>query len=402
MLKMSKVGIYITGLGETFHQESVEKYAARFKNELSYNSIGSNFELKIEKVNYQDDKQSTLVTIIERKGNKENVIYKFYDFKYREILTEKFNKYNILYKNVLLFILVVKKFPILLKRLFFYNGYNRTGQTFYIFLIFLIISLAILFMIPSIIMAIMTLISKFTELQLPFKIANIDFTYFSVMFVMPITTLLLLIIPKSKEIVTSLATEFACVDSYIQYGEQSQLILGNLDLLIEYISETNIDAKIHLHTYSLGSILALDLLYPIGNVTSSNTKKSIELLITIGTPYEFIKAYYTSFYNNRCLDMDDKLKWINVYSISDALATNFKKDGLIGEAEFGIKDSSLKPININYEISPVQGFSLINFITLYHLKIHQHYWDTSINAQSCMRMIFNEMVNQKLFSNISV
>jgi hypothetical protein len=396
---MTKIGIYITGLGQTFNNESVEKYAARFKNELNYNTVGSNFELKTEKINYSQDKECTSVSIIQRKNNIENTVYKFYDFKYREILIEKFNKYNILYKNVLLFILVIKKLPVLLKRLFFYNGYNRTGQTFYVFVIFLIISMAILFMIPSALIALMTITSKLTEIDLPFKIADIDLTYYSVMFVMPITTLLLLIIPRSKEIVTSLATEFACVDNYIQYGEQSQLILGNLDLLMEYICETNVDSKIHIHSYSFGSILALDLLYPIGNIPSTNTLKNIELLITIGSPYEFVKAYYANFYDKRCLDMDDKMRWINVYSIADALATNFRKDGAIGEADFGIKGSYLKPTNINYEISPVQSFSLVNFITLYHLKIHQHYWDTSTSGQSCMRMIFNEMINQELFNN---
>ncbi len=398
---MTKIGIYITGLGQTFNNESVEKYAARFKNELNYNTVGSNFELKTEKINYSQDKECTCVSIIERKKNIENTVYKFYDFKYREILTEKFNKYNILYKNVLLFILVIKKLPVLLKRLFFYNGYNRTGQTFYVFVIFLIISMAILFMIPSALIALMTIISKLTQIDLPFKIADIDLTYYSVMFVMPITTLLLLIIPRSKEIVTSLATEFACVDNYIQYGEQSQLILGNLDLLMEYICETNVDAKIHIHSYSFGSILALDLLYPIGNIPSANTLKNIELLITIGSPYEFVKAYYANFYDNRCLDMDDKMRWINVYSIADALATNFRKDGAIGEADFGVEGSSLNPLNINYEISPVQSFSLVNFITLYHLKIHQHYWDSSTSGQSCMRMIFNEMIYQEMLDSVN-
>jgi hypothetical protein len=218
---------------------------------------------------------------------------------------------------------------------------------------------------------------------------------------MPITTLLLLIVPRSKEIITSLATEFACVDNYIQYGEQSQLILGNLDLLMEHICENNVNAKVHIHSYSFGSILALDLLFPIGNIPSANILKNVELLITIGSPYEFVKAYYANFYDKRCLDMDNKMKWINVYSIADALATNFRKDGIIGQAHFGIKGSSLKPININYEISPVQKFSLTNFITLYHLKIHQHYWDSSTSGQSCMRMIFNEMIAQKLFNNIN-
>ncbi len=91
--------------------------------------------------------------------------------------------------------------------------------------------------------------------------------------------------------------------------------------------------------------------------------------------------------------MQEKLKWLNVYSISDAFATNFRKDAKIGLSEFRLLNSTLSPKNLNYEISPVQKFSIINFITLYHLKIHQHYWDRTSQGQSCMRMVYNEIVN---------
>ena len=50
-----------------------------------------------------------------------------------------------------------------------------------------------------------------------------------------------------------MATEFASVDRYLDNGEKSQLILGNLDLLIEYIVEEEQQPKIHLHCYSFGS-----------------------------------------------------------------------------------------------------------------------------------------------------
>jgi len=60
---MPKIGVYITGLGQSFQQESVEKYAARFKNEMNINS-DSTFDLKIEKVNYTDEQISTVVSII--------------------------------------------------------------------------------------------------------------------------------------------------------------------------------------------------------------------------------------------------------------------------------------------------------------------------------------------------
>lgn len=397
---MSKIGIYISGLGQSFFQESVEKYAARFKNELNYNSLGVKYDLKTEKITYSDDNESTVVSIIETKDNKENIVYKFYDFKYRDSLTKNFKSYNILFKNLLLLLLVVKKFPLLLRRLFIFDSYSRTGQTFYVFSIFFVISLAILFLIPSSFVFVKDFILKYLIDKPETKqIVNKDtvtivlnyLSNFSIMFIVPVTTLLLLVVPESKTIVTNLATEFASLDNYIQYGEQSQCILGNMDLLIEYIVEHESDSEIHIHSYSFGTILAYDLLFPIGNLPSTNSKERIKLLITIGTPYEFVKAYYPNFYDNRSLIMEDRVQWLNVYSISDAFATNFRKDGVIGPSEFGILHSKLNPINLNYEIAPVQKFSLFNFITLYHLKIHQHYWDKSSQGQSCMRMIYNEM-----------
>lgn len=45
-----KIGIYITGLGQSFHQESVEKYAIRLKNELNYTITGFDYDLKITKL----------------------------------------------------------------------------------------------------------------------------------------------------------------------------------------------------------------------------------------------------------------------------------------------------------------------------------------------------------------
>ena len=397
---MSKIGIYISGLGQSFFQESVEKYATRFKNELNYNSLGVKYDLKTEKITYSDDNESTVVSIIETKDNKENIVYKFYDFKYRDSLTKNFKSYNILFKNILLLLLVVKKFPLLLRRLFVFDSYSRTGQTFYVFSIFFVISLAILFLIPSSFFFVKDFILKYLIDKPETKqIVNKDtvttvlnfLSNFSIMFIVPVTTLLLLIVPESKTIVTDLATEFASLDNYIQYGEQSQCILGNMDLLIEYIVEHESDSEIHIHSYSFGTILAYDLLFPIGNVPSTNSKERIKLLITIGSPYEFVKAYYPNFYDNRSLIMEDRIQWLNVYSISDAFATNFRKDGVIGPSEFGILHSKLSPINLNYEIAPVQKFSLFNFITLYHLKIHQHYWDKNSQGQSCMRMIYNEM-----------
>lgn len=400
----NKIGIYISGLGETFKKENVEKYAQRIKNELNYSTDGKVFKSKTEIKSYSEGLESTLVTIYEGEENNPNVVYKLYDFDYNQTLIDGFKKKNILHKNFILLWLVVKKFPLLVYKMFFYKAFNRPYLTFYAFSLFFIISLAIIFLIPASI-DLATQLSFTKELVSFLKLIRLDFLvniFYSIdakailKFLVPFTTLILLITPESKVVITSLATEFAAVDQYLESGEKSQVILGNLDLLIEYISEEESNSNIHLHCYSFGSLIATDLLFPVGNIPSKNVRNRINLLVTTGNPYEFINAYYPKYFQNRNFDKRPEIKWINVYSISDALATNFRNDGKRGEAEFGISTDSLLPINLNYEISPVLNLNIINFLTMHGIRIHKSYWDHTPNGQSCMRLIVDKLIEQKI------
>ena len=316
------------------------------------------------------------------------------------------------------------------------NGFDRPYQTFYAFFIIFLISLSVLFLVPSAV-SILTVENKENKIvekkenihktattnktTLPSKpIANESFKDFIDRYskiiskninhyieniralgeiTLPITTLLLVLIPKSKTIITSLSTEFACVDAYINNGEQSQILLGNLDLLIEYIAENETNPEIHFHTYSFGSILAIDALFPIAEIPpSDNIQNLTKLLITTGNPFEFINAYYPSFYNRRCEIMKDSLKWINIYSVSDVFATNYRCDDNRGEAEFGIKNVYLLPENINYEITSDKAMNPITFLSLSIVKMHKCYWDPTTIGQSCMKVLLPPMIKNKYIS----
>lgn len=410
----NKIGIYITGLGQSIDNETVEKYAERLKNELSFKTDGTFYHLKIEKEIYPIDKDCTLVKIY-RKDRKDKddknidgeLVYKIYDFQYHRILTDRFQRYNIIIKNLLLFVLVLKKFPQIILRLFNGNGFSRPLQTLYAFLILLTISTCVLFLIPGCIDLIISNTGKgatenindfFCFFHSKYSIDNnkaIILSSYSKK-ILSITTLILLFAPRSKTILTSLATEFSCVDSYITNGEQSQILLGNLDQLVEYIAENEPNPEIHFHSYSFGSILAIDALFPIAKIPpSDNIKKLTKLLITTGSPFEFINAYYPSFYDNRCDVMKDHLKWLNIYSISDVFSTNFRRDSRRGEAEFGIKDISLIPENINYEITSDRP-GIISFFSLNSIKMHKCYWDSLTIGQSCMKVLLPVMLREKL------
>lgn len=401
-----KTGIYIAGLGQSFVDETIEKYARRLVNEMSFDTNGVDYEIKTEKIVYTAGRESTVVSICEKNGPK-GVLYKLYDFKYHEILTEKFNSYSLILKNLWLLLLVFKKIPLLIKRLFVRASYNRPFQTLYLFCIFFIIACAVLLMLPAIIGLITDFFANenVNDLLAAFRrktgIADIPFVSKAgvegfAKVIVSITAVLLLLVPNANVLVASLATEFVCANDYMEHGVQKQLLQGNLELLVDYITEHEKDCKIHFHTYSFGSILALDYIYPFGNKVSKNAEMFCEAIITIGTPFEFIKSYYPQFYQNRTTAFGDKLQWLNVYSTADALATNFRKDSKPGEAEFGIENTSNKPVNINYEVAPVNNHSIGNFLMLYSIRVHGMYWDNKAEGQSCLSLIYEEMRSRSL------
>ncbi|NEW85157.1 MAG: hypothetical protein GZ094_22720 [Mariniphaga sp.] len=383
-----KIGIYISGLGQSFVQESVEKYAARLMNEMSYRTNGINYELRTEKINYAEERESTVVSIFEEHETGAQVVYKIYDYKYHEILTEKFNSHSIIVKNFLLFLLVIQKIPLIFKRLFDPKDYSRPFQSLYVFMIFLTIASSVLLMLP----ATLAVVNEFFKFPL-FPKADIEIVS---KLIVSLTAVLLLILPNANVLITNLATEYVCANDYIEHGVQKQLLQGNLELLVDYISEKEKNCRIHFHTYSFGSIIAIDYIFPFGNTLTRNTLNFTETLITIGTPFEFIKAYYPRFYDSRNIELGDKICWINIYSIADPLATNFRSDAKIGDAQFGIDKTSIKPVNLNYEVAPFKKTGIVDFIMLYSMKAHGMYWDSKTEGQSCLRLLNDEMKNKNL------
>lgn len=404
-----KTGIYIAGLGQSFEQESLTDYATRLKNEYNYRKTGVQCEVKVEKISFAEKKQSNVARIVEQSAAGERVLYELYEFRYCETLTRKFNARNILVKNLLLFMVVVRKFPALLKRMFVPQGYNRPFQTFYLFAIFLVLAAAIILLVPACI----AMLTDFTkdaaviEFLKDFKwiawfknrydLHAADLQYLTDTFV-SVGAALLILAPKAKPMITTLAAELVCVQYYLENGNQSQEILGDLDLLVDYISEQSPDTKIHFHAYSFGTLIAIDYLFPFGNVPAVNVVERGEALITIGSPFEFVKAYYPNYFRHRSKVLEENIRWINIYSIADALATNFRRDAKAGEAQFGIRSDGLKPINLNYEITQIGKFSLAKFISLYSIRMHAMYWDATTSGQSCLRLLFNALEKEGLLT----
>lgn len=387
------------------------KYATRLMNEMDLNNSDrrTKFYLQSGKVVYEEEVESDVVNIVEKKGDTEKVVYRIYEFSYRDILCESFIKYNPLHKSALVFALVIQKMPSMFAKMFKKDPYQRPFQIFYVFMIFMIISALMLMLIPTAIDLILqavgekTLAGFFGDSKivnaLPATVRD-NFTSngmgrLSRIFV-AVAALIAVLMPNIKVNITALATEFVCAHYYLEYGQKSQKVLGRLDRLVEYISENEPDPiQIHYHAYSFGSIIAIDHLYPYGSRPAEALNQT-ELLVTIGTPFEFINAYYPDYFSERAQELDRKIHWINVFSVADALASNFRLDNGQGEAEYGIIPSGNLPVNQNYEISRLKGNGIISFIFMHSMRAHSVYWDTATNGQSCLKQIVRSMAALKM------
>lgn len=410
-----KIGVYIPGLGQSFSSESLNKYVERFTNELKSSNLGVKYTLKIESTPFAEEKESKLITIYE-KQNEENVpIYRFYEFRYIDILVTKFKAWSVLTRNLWLLLLVLRKFPLIIYRVFYRESYSRPWQIIYVFGIFLILSLSVLLLIPAtiafardsfqseIFLYIKTILREGIIRDYlntnPSKIKFLknvwnEFKSIYGHVIFPVVNILILALPNANLLLTSLAAEFVCANDYLEQGRQKQVIQGYLERLIDKISEDNENAEIHFHTYSFGSLVALDFLFPYSSSVSKNTKRFVKGIITIGTPVEFIEAYYPTFFEDRTPTMESLITWLNVYSVSDALATNFRNDTQRATALFGIKNLQIIPTNINFEVVKVGDYNIWQFLTLVAIKAHSMYWDSDPNGQSCLREIVSSMENK--------
>lgn len=386
------VGIYFSGLNHTTDNETVEKYAARYVTELENATLDFSYYSKIEKIKYNKNQSSLVISIFKHpkntsKSSSDKFVYKFYDFEYNEQLNHDFLSKNIISKNLSLLLLVLKRFPRIILNLFKKATYQKGGKTITMFFLFLIMSLAVLVLLPLIIIS----------FDIRFAIENHNLIYTTsnfnllVKYVIILTITFILFIPESNIILTKIAAEFITLDFYIRKKEQRQTIKNNLNELIKYIEVDDPNKKIHFHTYSFGSIIALDTLFPINSEPSVTIQNKVNLLVTIGAPYEFINNYYPNFYKNRIDTMTKKIQWINVYSLVDAFASNFRYDNKVGQANFGILDNQEIPININFEITEKRNTNGMDFFGLKQIFMHKSYWDDTNSGTSCTQLIYFKM-----------
>lgn len=420
-----KVGIYLPGLGESYRKESAEKYARFFTRQLDFDNPDYRpvYETKTDIIEYHPDLKlkCARTSIIEKVNGTEKTVYKFYEYKYGSVITQNFINKNAFIKAWLLLLNVVFKFPQLLLKLIYVGrgiGYRPKyrGQTLFLFLIFLLVSAAIVFLLPA---AFAILLNFFKQDMVIIETANFFKGLFRLLpfseemiasikennlipswegakdfsqLIVNLTSIILILIPGFNNTIISLACEFVSASNYLNHGETKRRIHGQMDLLLEKIVEIEgPEVEVCIHAYSFGSLITLDYLFPFGTEPTVRVQQLVKGIVTVGCPHDFIAIYFPNFLKNRDLTMNNKLQWINVYSLEDSLGSNFRKDSKPGDPVYSFDKKVQMPININYEIAKTNMNFIYQFISLYSLKAHTKYWDEEDDSSTCLKLVVPKM-----------
>ena len=153
-----------------------------------------------------------------------------------------------------------------------------------------------------------------------------------------------------KDMLGSAAAEYVCARDYIAIAERKPAIAGQLAALLEHIVEKDLTyRKIHMVSYSFGSLVAIDSMFP--NIPPGKRFEQIDTLVTIGCPFDLVRTYWPAYFKDRMKPDRAPKKWMNVYSPLDVLGSNFRDDQKHGNAGVGVElteaaAKTVKPVNL--------------------------------------------------------
>ena len=121
----------------------------------------------------------------------------------------------------------------------------------------------------------------------------------------------------AKKLGSAALVGYSVVD-YLDRGEDNgSQLRGQLAALLEHLAGLkDPHASIDVVTYSFGSIVAIDALFPCAQEPPPRLA-TINLLITIACPFDFVRSYWPDYFTKRFSRTATPGKWVNFYAPSD-------------------------------------------------------------------------------------
>lgn len=199
------------------------------------------------------------------------------------------------------------------------------------------------------------------------------------------------------------AEDYRAIIDYIDIGSGRPSLKGQLDALIEFVTErADRDYKrIDLVSYSFGTIVAFDTLFPRGGAPLGHIE-AIDSFVTIGSPFDLIQSYWETYFNGRTGLPSGPDRWINIYSPADVLGSNYSAGpkttqrntvGLYADLQY-TEENVPEVLNLPYlDNAPFAShLSLFDIVRLRGFSAHGSYWGAKGGIDTgCFRILVEEL-----------
>lgn len=178
------------------------------------------------------------------------------------------------------------------------------------------------------------------------------------------------------------AVGHVAVTSYLDHGDRKQNLVGELTALLEHLAEKEEDVgyeRVDVIAFSFGGIVALDAFFPAGTEPSPRFHR-VHTLVTIGCPFDFVRAYWPRYFSRRVVLDNVPRQWLNVYMPLDILSSNFRNDTEVdAPPDVGIPtpatDGVRFPTNIVYRGEKrLEDMTLGDYVAFLGFRSHSIYW----------------------------
>jgi hypothetical protein len=190
---------------------------------------------------------------------------------------------------------------------------------------------------------------------------------------------------KSKEVraLADAAIQSYCVSLYLDAGHQGDRLRAPLARLVDGLLERRDISynRIDIVAYSFGTIVAIDALFPY-QTEPPRRFENVSTLVTIACPFDFIRTYWPDYFAQRFTRRPDApLRWINIYAPMDVMASNFRDDTRVADAEItvGVRKGAVSPAprvkNLPYFVrGRGDQVHALELLSLAGLRVHGEYW----------------------------
>jgi pimeloyl-ACP methyl ester carboxylesterase len=149
--------------------------------------------------------------------------------------------------------------------------------------------------------------------------------------------------------------------------------------------------RVHVVGYSFGSIIALDALFPDDQAAAVFGR--IHTLVTVGCPFDFVRTYWPTYFQQRTQLGDVPRRWVNIYAAADVLGSDFvdqaapPQPARLCGITIGNESTPRRPdVNERYGRSTtLEEYSAMEKLGFLGFAMHRQYWDGT--GAGCYRNI---------------